>query len=291
MKADRSGVVNYSTPWMNFYGPTSTSPYSNSFYNAPYYEAPMTSDAVKLRVDYTPMTNLSGGLFFQFKNENYNYPAAQALNAATIANLPLTGNGGGITQDYNLTAGPDVNYRPREDVNLHFFYTFERIYYNNIGIGACGYGGQTASNCVGTAGYFQNQYTSDVHTGGISGEWKATDKLKLGAEYTVAYGSVMYAQYNGVFVASPGADYQNVSNFPNVISLMNSLKLNATYAVAPTMDLLLQGTWTYFHNNDWNDTANAIQGTTGNNVSYLTPGYGSPNYSVATVMTGIKYKF
>ncbi|MGO8910106.1 MAG: MtrB/PioB family outer membrane beta-barrel protein, partial [Bradyrhizobium sp.] len=45
VKADRSGVVNYSTPWMNFYGPTSTSPYSNSFYNAPYYEAPMTSDA------------------------------------------------------------------------------------------------------------------------------------------------------------------------------------------------------------------------------------------------------
>ena len=73
---------------------------------------------------------------------------------------------------------------------------------------------------------------------------------------------------------------------------MNNFKLTATYAVAPTMDLLLQGTWTYFHNNNWNDTANAVQGAgTTAVIDYLTPGYGSPNYSVVTVMTGVKYKF
>jgi hypothetical protein len=57
------------------------------------------------------------------------------------------------------------------------------------------------------------------------------------------------------------------------------------------MDLLLQGTLTYFHNNDWNDTAGPIQGAGTAAVSILTPGYSSPNYSVATVMTGVKYKF
>jgi len=55
--------------------------------------------------------------------------------------------------------------------------------------------------------------------------------------------------------------------------------------------LLLQGTWSYFHNNDWNDTASSIQGAGSKTISILTPGYGAPNYSVATLMAGMKYKF
>jgi hypothetical protein len=295
--ADRNANLTYLGPWNNFYGNTTSAGGTTGFYTGAFYQAPMTSDAVKLRADYAPMVNLSGGLFVQFKNENYHYPADTPEDNSTISQVPITGVGAGIKQDYNLTVGPDVNYRPSEDVNLHFFYTFERIFYNNIGIGACADATQAATAvCAGTAGYFQNKYTSDVHTVGTSGEWKVTDKLKLGAEYTIAYGSVMFGEYNGVFVTTPTAGnfYQNVTNFPNVISLMNNLKLTATYAVAPTMDLLLQGTWSYFHNNDWNNTANAIQGasaTTPTPISYMTPGYGSPNYSIATVMTGIKYKF
>jgi hypothetical protein len=125
----------------------------------------------------------------------------------------------------------------------------------------------------------------------MGSDWKVTDKLKLGAQYTVAYGSVMFGEYNGVFVSPQTTPAQSVQNYPDINSLMNNLRLTATYEVAPTMDLLLQGTWTYFHNNDWGDTANAVQGAGTTTPSILTPGYGSPNYSVATVMTGVKYKF
>jgi hypothetical protein len=66
-----------------------------------------------------------------------------------------------------------------------------------------------------------------------------------------------------------------VSNYPDINSLMNNVKLTATYEVAPNMDLMLQGAFTSFHNNDWNDTANAIQGAGTAAVSILTPGYSS----------------
>ena len=54
--------------------------------------------------------------------------------------------------------------------------------------------------------------------------------------------------------------YQNVTNYPDINSLMNSIRLTATYELAPNMELMLQGAYTCFHNNDWYDNANAIQG-------------------------------
>jgi hypothetical protein len=49
--------------------------------------------------------------------------------------------------------------------------------------------------------------------------------------------------------------------------------------------------FTSFHNNDWDDTANAIQGAGTSTISILTPGYNSPNYNVAAVMAGVKFRF
>ena len=54
--------------------------------------------------------------------------------------------------------------------------------------------------CLGSAGYFQNKHTSSTHTVGISGEWQVNEKLKLKGEYTVSYGTVMFGEFNGVFV-------------------------------------------------------------------------------------------
>ena len=53
---------------------------------------------------------------------------------------------------------------------------------------------------------------------------------------------------------------------------MNNVKLTATYQLMPNIELVAQGTYTSFHNNDWNDTANAIQGAGTSAISFLTPG-------------------
>lgn len=287
--ADRSAILNYLTPWAALAGTNATAP----AYSGAYYQAPLTSDSVRLMTSYTPRPNLTGSLFIQFKNEDYNYPAVNASDLGT-GTVPLTGTGEGVKNDYNLTVGPDVTYRPTEKTNVHFFYTYERIYFNNLGNGACASsntGTNTSTGCNGSVGYFQNQSTSSVHTVGLSGDWKVTEKLKLGAEYTFSYGSVMFGEFNGVFIPGGTASYMNVTNYPDIDSRMHSVKLTANYEVAPGMDLLAQATWSYYRDNNFNDSASAIQGAGSNTISILTPGYGSPNFDIATIMTGVRFKF
>jgi hypothetical protein len=279
--ADRSGSITYLGPWQ-YLGQAAA-------YSGAYYQAPMTSEAITARVDYTPKPSLSGSMFVQFKNENYNYAAPTLSNSGTATGYPLDGTGQGIKRDYALSFGPDLNYRPAKSLDIHLFYTYEMLFYNNLGNGACSTSNTTT--CLGSVGYFQNKQTSTTNTVGISGDWHVNEKLRLRADYTLSYGSVMFAEFNGVFVASPTASYQNVSNYPDINSLMNSVKLTATYALRQDIDLILQGLYTGFHNNDWNDTSNAIQGAGATTPSILTPGYASPNYSVLALMAGVKLRF
>ena len=283
--AERSGVLNYLTPWANLAG----APTAGLDYSGAYYQAPMKSDAVKLMSQYTATEQVSAALFVQYKIDNYTYPTATAIGTNVP---PLTGNGGGVKEDSNLTVGPSVDYRPRDDVRVHIFYNFEQIYFNNIGNGACSTAAQAATAaCLGSAGYFQNKYTSNVNTVGVSGDWKVNDNLRVAAEYTFAYGSVMFGEYNGVFVANPTASYQNVTNYPDINSRMHNLRLTGAYKLNPQTDLLLRATWSYYRDNSWYDTAASIQGAGTTAVSILTPGYTSPNYNVGTVMAGVKYRF
>lgn len=286
---DRSGSLNYVVPWANLAGVPITSASSGVSYTGAYYQAPMVSDQIKLHADYTPAPNLSGGLYLQFRNENFTYPAATLANSGATTGYPLGGVGEGVKQDYNFTVGPDVTYRPTRDINLHFFYTYELIFFDNRGNGACAT--SNTGTCLGSAGYFQNTYTSSVNTFGLGGTWQVMPKLKLGADYTFAMGSVMFGNFNGVFVTTPTASYQNVSNYPDINSMMHDLTLTASYEVVPNVDWLVQGNWSYFRNSDWNDTASAAQGAGSTTISVLTPGYLSPNYSVFTVLTGMRFKF
>ncbi len=72
---------------------------------------------------------------------------------------------------------------------------------------------------------------------------------------------------------------------------MNNVRVTATYELMPNIQLIVQGIYTGFHNNDWADTANSIQGAGTSAISILTPGYNSPNYNVAALMAGIKIRF
>jgi hypothetical protein len=283
--ADRTGSFNYLGPWA-FIGQGST-------YSGAFYQAPMTSEGITVRADYTPQPTVSSGVFIQFKNENYHYSDATLNNGGTVATLPLTGVGEGIKRDYALTFGPDLNLRPSKMLDVHIFYTFEMLFYDNFGNGACSTAATAATAaCAGTTGNFENRSTSTTHTAGVSGDWKINEKLRLRADYTVSYGTVMFGEFNGVFVPNPSNSYQNVSNYPDINSLMNSFRVTASYQLDSGIELILQGIYTQFHNNDWNDSANQVQLSGATNTSFLlTPGYGSPNYSIAALMAGVKFRF
>jgi hypothetical protein len=284
--ADRTGALNYLGPWSFLGQPAS--------YSGAYYQAPMSSEGVLIRADYTPTPMVSSGLFIQFKNENYQYSNATVDNGGTVATLPLTGEGQGIKRDYTLTFGPDVNFRPNKNLDVHIFYTFEMLFYDNFGNGACSTAAQAATAaCARTAGYFENKDTSTTHTAGISGEWKINEKLRFRGDYTISYGTVMFGEFNGVFVTTPTASYQNVANYPDINSLMNSFRLTASYDLRSNVELVAQAAYTQFHSNDWDNNAGSVvvSGTTAAPSILLTPGYGLRDYSVAALMAGVKIRF
>ncbi len=291
--SDRTGVLDYWVPWQNLTTGTSAFAAGDTPSGA-YYQAPMTSNAINLRGDYSPGGAFSGGLQFKFENDDYHYPSTTAGTPAGTAPANLVNQVEGIKQDNNLTAGIDGNYRPAEGVNLHAYYTYEEIFYNNLGNGACS--GSNTGACAGSVGYFQNKQTTDVQTVGLSAEWQATDRLKLTGEYTFAYGSVMFGEFNGVFVGAPNQNYQNVINYPDDQTVMNALTVKGTYKLTENVELSLGGMYSMFYDKDWRDETCAVVSTaggcdSGKAISILTPGYASPNYNVGAVMAMLKIKW
>lgn len=302
--SNRSGTVAYEQPW-GILGQNTLQ------YSIPYFQAPMTSEGVTIHADWAPTGSpFSGGFFVQFKNENYHYPSdlenvtAQGITTASPV-FNETGVLQGVQQDYALVLGPDFNYRPSKSLNFHAFYTFERIFFNITGNGACSTGPATTAGdfgsaaCAGAAGYFRNTDTADTHTVGVALDWQLNDKLKLRGEYTVSYGDVMFSEFNGVFVSNPTQPYQNLSNYPDINTLMHSVKLTATYQLMPNVELIGQGVWMYMNNNDWQDQANGVQTSTAINVTsgattqavLMTPGYAAPNYNILAALVGVRVKF
>jgi hypothetical protein len=278
---DRTGRLVYGTAWGNL---ESGSPEVDGTPSGAYYQAPMTSDSVIVRADYAPASNLSGGLFLKYADERFHYPAVPSVaGIVATGDWNLVGHGQGIRRDYNLTVGPDVSYRPSQDVNLHLYYTYEQIFFDNVGNGACAE--SNTGVCAGSAGYFQNKYTSSMNSAGLSGDWQASDKLKLGAEYNMSSGSVIFGQFNGVMVTSVTQSYQNVTPYPDINSTMHDLRMTAVYQFTDKIEGSLMYEFSMFHNNDWSNLTAPVQASTntGTAISILTPGYSSPNYNVSTI--------
>jgi hypothetical protein len=325
---ERSGVLDYWTAWQNLSTGNSafvpfTPPATGDAPSGAYYQAPMTLASINIRGDWSPAGPFSGGVSFKAENDNFHYPSTTAgTGTTTLANL--VNQVEGIKSDYNLTASVDANYRASEGLNLHAYYTYEQLFFNNLGNGECANSTglvaaatatAPAQYCTGSAGYFQNKYTSGVSTVGLGGQWQANDKLKLSADYTFAYGSVLFGNYNGVYIA-PGSGnplaytYQNVSNYPDENSVMNALTLKVKYDLSANVELGLGVGWSMFHSNNWNDQQPAVEakctsnatntcassGTTtttnnANSINILTPGYSSPNWNVGVVMATLKVKW
>jgi hypothetical protein len=284
--ADRSGRLVYGYPWGNFeFG----EPEEHGTPSGAYYQAPMNSDSVTARLDWAPQGKFSGGLFLKYVDERFHYPEVEIGGPAGTWNL--TGHGMGIVRDYNLTVGPDISYRPSDALNFHLYYTYQRIFFDNRGNGACAT--SNTGNCAGSAGFWQNKYTSSVHTAGIDAEWRATPKLKFMADYTMSFGSVLFGQFNGVMVPNPTLSYQNVVDYPDIDSRFYDLNLSADYRIARNVELALLFRWSKFHNNDWNNLAAPVQPTTdtGTTIAILTPGYPPPRYRVFILGTAFRVRF
>lgn len=284
---DRTGTIIYLLPWYNLDAGAvpsavpvcSPSTISNAC-STPTFEAPMNSNSVMLMLSYAPHPRLTTDIEVLYHRRSYTYTQAETL----------TGTGEGLKGDYDFSAGPNITYRPGKNLSYHFYYTFQRLFYDTRGNGPCA--DSNTGGCLGSVGYFKDQYTSDMQTFGFDGKWQITTKLRVALHYTFSYGTVFYELFNGVEVSNPTQTYQNVLNYPQIISKMHNARLTANYAMRTNLDLLFGAGWEYYRDNNFNDTAAAVQGAMGSTaISYMTPGYGSPYYSVGYVMVGARVKF
>jgi len=254
-----------------------------------FYQAPRTADRFKARGDYAPNDQWSIGVNGKFETNSYHYP-----NGMT-----------GTKRDANATIGPDVSYSPTKAVTTHLFYNYEQIYYVNMGNGAGSTNvaaSTTASSGAVTPASTANGYgwsastTDSVHTVGLGGDWKVTDRLKLGIDYTFSYGDVGYNLYNGIIVTNPGtASYVNNPTLSSVSSSMHSVKLHGEYELAENITLLAGYGFDLYKDNDWSYGWNPV--ILQNQSSATTPFYGltsgesNSGYRVHSVYTAVRFKF
>jgi hypothetical protein len=278
---NRAGTLLYGIPWGNL---ETGVPDPDNTPSGAYYQAPMVSDSVIARADYAPGGDFSGGVYLKYADNRYHYPTVPtAPTFPGDPNWTLTGRGEGLNRDYTFTVGPSARYQPNDHFNVNVFYTYEKIFFDNYGNGACAQ--INTGNCLGSAGYFRNTYSSAMHTAGLSSDWNVTDKFKLSGEYNLSMGSVIFGEFNGVMVPSVTQSYQNVTPYPDINSTMHDLKMEATYQFADNIEGSLIYRYSMFNNNDWQYVpVPAIATTnTGTAISILNAGYGSPNYNVSSV--------
>lgn len=252
-----------------------------------FYQAPRTADRIKGRADYSPNDQWSVGANGKFETNSYHY--AEGMT--------------GTKRDANATIGPDVSYSPTKAVSVHLFYNYEQIYYVNMGNGCPAGGGTTAATsttgrCTSSANFAPNGFgysaatTDSVHTAGLAGDWKVTDRLKIGADYTFSYGDVGYNMYDGISIANSTLSYANNNiSLSNVTSSMHSVKLHGEYQLADNISLLAGYGFDLYKDNDWSYGWNPVVLTNATTINTLTSGESQNSYRVHSIYTAIRFKF
>ena len=233
-----------------------------------FYDAPRTADTIRTFVSAMINEQVSASLNGKFAFDHY--PA--------VNNVPTSSTGYGLADDHTLTIGPDVTYAVEQDLSVHFFYNFEEIFQNQSGPGAAT---TTPANQIWNA-----RTTNQVHTAGISSDWQATDKLKLGADGNFSYGETAYLLGDGVYTATgTGVNYL-ITQLPNVISQLYSVNIHGEYALTPNVSLWMGYRFERFI---YKDATFGYNATLYGNA--LLPGDSNPSYVEHIVSAQLRIKW
>jgi hypothetical protein len=239
-----------------------------------YFEASRRHDEVKGTLDYSPLHNLTTMFMVKFSNDFY--PDDQY----------------GLRSNHNFEIGPDVSWQPTPTMNLHAYYTFQQIYYNQNSIYSSA---GTGTGPTGTGYYVPwNAKTTDyVHTFGLTMDWQAIqDVLKFSLDYNLSYGDTAYALGDGMALVGGGITAAatiaslNFQALPDVTSMLNMVQIKGEYTFRPNMTLIFGYAFERFTYNDW---INGTGSTTYANA--LLPGTLNPNDSIHIFSVGMRVRF
>ncbi|MGO8866012.1 MAG: MtrB/PioB family decaheme-associated outer membrane protein [Alphaproteobacteria bacterium] len=237
-----------------------------------YFEASRTRDEVKGNLDFSPGHEWNGSFMVKFDNDDY--------PQSTL----------GLRSNDSISLGPDLTWEPTDDLTLHGYYTYQRVYYNQNDVywttSTCNANGFTSTAACN--GQWNGKTTDQVHTVGFEADWKAIpDKLKIKLSYNLSYGDTNFVISDGGALAlgAPANASLVTAPLPDVVSLLNSLNLRAEYALRPDITLFAGDTLERLDYQDWAYTASTIYSTG------LLPGDSKPSYFINLFLMGVRYRF
>jgi MtrB/PioB family decaheme-associated outer membrane protein len=243
-----------------------------------FYEASRRHGEVKAMVDATPFDGMSVSLFGKAARDTY----------------PAASNTLGLRNNRNLSVGPDVAWEVSKNLQLHAFYTYQQLYFDEAALYSSGYTAST--NTVSATGYYtpyKLQDTNSVQTVGVSADWQAIpQKLKLGFDANLSMGDTAYALGEGVAllgsgIFSPTAIPANTfQSLPDVKSTLMTVSLKGEYSLTPTSALLFGYTFERFNYKDFMNGVGATQ-----YANAFVPGTMNPNESVHIVYAALRVHF
>lgn len=247
-----------------------------SRHNARYYSmASRSRNEYKGSVSYSPMDTLSMDMNGKYYTDAY---------PDTIY---------GITHDSVVTANPDISYAVNDDLNTHFFYSYERASYLLNAVSTQS-GTAAVAPFTATPFYWSRETTSIAQTLGASADWKYSDKLKFNLGYLYQRGTIGFEMDGSGYcalAACGGASSPwnyNIVQLPDSRSRLHSGSISGEYALMDDMTLTFgYGIERYTAHDYLYDLSASDPAHT--NVAL--PGDGNPSYLIHTVGAGLHVKW
>jgi MtrB/PioB family decaheme-associated outer membrane protein len=211
-----------------------------------YNMADRDRDTAELRVDVALTSRIGLGLAGSFAWDNY---------TKSVLGL-LDGRDSTVTLDASVALS--------DDTSATFYLNHEQIKSDQA----------NAELLASAPTWFANNNDS-IDTGGFGLKHRASEKLDLGANYTVSRSTGQIT----IVGRTPA--------FPDLKSRLDSVKLYAAYRVQKRLSLRLAYWFENYHAEDW--TLDGVTPTTISNV--LAFGQGSPSYHISVVTLSGRYEF
>lgn len=238
-----------------------------------YYLASREHNEVKSTIDFSPNEKIASSLMVRYSSDHY--PDSTY----------------GMRDNTNLAIGPDVQYQVTPAVNLHAYYTFQQIYFNQNSLYASA-GTGLGPTGTGFSAPWNLKTTDQTHTAGITVDWQVIpNKLKLSADYNFAYGDTNYALGDGGYLVGGRVAATTLANLiivplPDVTAMLNTISLRAEYNIRPNITLIGGYAYERFSYADFAYDVGATQ-----YVNAFFPGTLKPNFGIHTVGAALRYRF
>lgn len=232
-----------------------------------YSEAPRTRNEVRGDVSWMPRGDLSLSVSGRWYNDDY---------SDTLY---------GITEDNGVVISPDLAWQPTKNFSAHLFYTYERIYYRLDDVVNVSGSGSPPTRFFWTLGT-----PNTVHTAGVSGDWQATDKLKLNATYVYQHGTTAFNESGFFSAVNHGTSpwNYNVIPLPSNKTTLNSAALGAEYQWSESTSIVLNYLYEQFSSADY---LNVQAPTSPFYANEILGADGSPDFNLSVVSAAYRMKF